>query len=39
LAGIQVPEHELGDFHKYLDNLGYNYWDETQNTAYKEFLG
>ncbi len=39
LAGIQVPEHELGDFHQYLDKLAYNYWDETQNTAYKEFLG
>ncbi len=39
LAGIQVPEHELDDFHQYLDNLAYNYWDETQNTAYKEFLG
>jgi len=39
LAGIQVPEQEVDDFHKYLDNLGFNYWDETQNPAYKEFLG
>ncbi len=39
LAGIQVPEGDLGAFHQYLDDLGYNYWDETQNLAYKEFLG
>jgi len=38
LAGIQVPEQELGDFHQYLDSLGYHYWDETQNPAYKKFL-
>jgi len=38
LAGIQVPENDLDAFHQYLDDLGYNYWDETQNTAYKEFL-
>jgi len=38
LAGIQVPEHELDAFHQYLDDLGYHYWDETQNPAYKEFL-
>ncbi len=39
LAGIQVPEQEIDAFHKYLDDLGFNYWDETQNPAYKEFLG
>ena len=38
LAGIQVPQHELDAFHRYLDELGYNYWDETQNPAYKKFL-
>ncbi len=38
LAGIQVPEHELAAFHQYLDDLSYQYWDETQNPAYKEFL-
>lgn len=38
LAGIQVPDNDLDAFHRYLDELGYNYWDETQNPAYKEFL-
>ena len=38
LAGIQVPEHELDSFHQYLDDLAYNYWDETKNPAYKKFL-
>ena len=38
LAGIQVPDNDLDAFHCYLDELGYNYWDETQNPAYKEFL-
>ncbi len=38
LAGIQVPDDDLDNFHKYLDDLGYNYWDETNNPAYKEFL-
>ncbi len=38
LAGIQVPDNDLDDFHHYLNELGYNYWDETQNSAYKEFL-
>lgn len=38
LAGIQVPDHELEAFHEYLDELAYNYWDETNNPAYKSFL-
>ncbi len=38
LAGIQVPENDLDDFHCFLDELGYNYWDETDNPAYTEFL-
>jgi len=38
LAGIQVPDDDIDAFHRYLDDLGYNYWDETQNPAYKEFL-
>jgi len=38
LAGIQVPDDDLNAFHCYLDELAYNYWDETQNPAYKKFL-
>ena len=38
LAGIQVPDNDIDAFHRFLDELGYNYWDETQKLAYKEFL-
>lgn len=38
LAGIQVPDNDIDAFHQFLDELGYTYWDETQNPAYKEFL-
>lgn len=39
LAGMQVPPNEQAEFAEFLQNLGYNYWDETQNPAYKLFLG
>jgi threonine dehydratase len=39
LVGMQVPPHEQTDFTAFLHNLGYPYWDETQNPAYKLFLG
>lgn len=39
LVGMQVPPHEEADFTTFLQNLGYPYWDETQNPAYKLFLG
>ncbi len=39
LVGIQVPEEELDAFHQFLDDLGYHYWDESQNLAYRQFLG
>jgi len=39
VAGIQVPPHEMADWQNFLDNLGYRYWDENQNPAYKLFLG
>lgn len=38
LVGIQVPPKEKPSFHKFLDKLGYRYWDETRNPAYKLFL-
>ncbi len=38
LAGIQVPDDDLNDFHQFLEELGYNYWDETENPAYREYL-
>lgn len=39
LVGMQVPPSELSAFHDFLSKLGYPYWDETENPAYKLFLG
>ena len=39
LVGMQVPPNEQGEFLEFLQNLGYPYWDETQNPAYQLFLG
>jgi threonine dehydratase len=38
LAGLQVPDKDLDDFQCFLDSLGYNYGEETDNPAYKLFL-
>jgi threonine dehydratase len=38
LCGIQVPEHEKEDFQRFLDGLGYRYWNESRNPASKLFL-
>ncbi|MGE5516234.1 MAG: threonine ammonia-lyase, biosynthetic [Bacteroidota bacterium] len=38
LVGIQVPEAERGQFQACIDALGYSYWDETANPAYRLFL-
>ncbi|MDP1558907.1 MAG: threonine ammonia-lyase, biosynthetic [Nitrosomonas sp.] len=39
LVGIQVAPEEKEDFKLFLDQLGYRYWDESKNPAYKLFLG
>lgn len=39
LVGMQVPPNELSEFSEFLSKLGYPYWDETENPAYKLFLG
>ena len=39
LVGMQVPPNEQSEFLAFLQNLGYPYWDETENPAYKLFLG
>lgn len=38
LAGIQVPADDRPRFRSRLDDLGYPYWDETDNPAYRLFL-
>lgn len=39
LVGMGVPPGEQADFKAFLDQLGYRYWDESKNPAYKLFLG
>lgn len=39
LAGIQVPPDEQPQFEAFLANLGYRHWNESENPAYKLFLG
>ena len=39
LVGMQVPPTDTAEFVKFLDHLGYPHWDETNNPAYKLFLG
>jgi threonine dehydratase len=39
LVGIQVPPGEKKQFRAFLSELGYPYWDESANPAYRLFLG
>lgn len=39
LVGMQVPAEERPQVEGFLEEIGYNYWDETGNMAYKLFLG
>ena len=39
VAGLQVPEEERHLVSAALDEIGYPYWDETDNPAYQLFLG
>jgi threonine dehydratase len=38
LVGMQVPPEDTQAWQAFLDNLGYRYWDESQNPAYQLFL-
>ena len=38
LVGLQVPEKAKPRFQAFLEKLGYRYWDESRNPAYKLFL-
>ncbi len=38
LVGIQVPPQERNEFCEFLNKLGYEYKDETDNPAYQRFL-
>jgi len=39
LVGMQVPHRDKKVLKTFLDTLGYHYWDESDNPAYKLFLG
>nr|WP_290225584.1 threonine ammonia-lyase, biosynthetic [Trichocoleus desertorum] len=39
VVGMQVPPQETQEWQAFLETLGYRYWDESQNPAYKLFLG
>jgi threonine dehydratase len=36
---VQVPAGERAEFRAFLSRLGYPHWDETDNPAYRLFLG
>ena len=38
LMGLQVPDTETRQLAVFLQKLGYRYWDETENPAYRLFL-
>ena len=38
LIGLQVPQGERGEFQSFLDEVGYEYREETDNPAYRLFL-
>ncbi len=38
LIGIQVPTIDRSAWQEFLDQLGYVYWDETENPGYRLFL-
>ncbi len=39
VVGMQVPPDEMAEWQAFLDTLGYPYCDESENPAYKLFLG
>ncbi len=39
LVSMQVPHHDKKALKTFLDTLGYRYWDESDNPAYRLFLG
>ena len=39
LVGMQVPPADRPAFDRFLATLGYRYWEETMNPAYRLFLG
>ncbi|WP_224705282.1 threonine ammonia-lyase, biosynthetic [Devosia aquimaris] len=38
LVGVQVPLRTRADFIEHIDAIGFPYWEETDNPAYRQFL-
>lgn len=38
LVGLQVPQADHAEFDRFLAVLGYPYWEESSNPAYRLFL-
>ncbi len=38
LVGMQIQPEDKAEVERYLDEVGYNYWDESNNKAYELFL-
>ena len=38
VVGVQVPPSDMNQWRGFLDTLGYRFWDETDNAAYRMFL-
>ena len=39
VIGVLIESAEIKDWNKFVELLGYKYWDETNNQTYKLFLG
>jgi threonine dehydratase len=39
VVGVQVPDAELEEWRRFLEELPYQHWEETSNPAYQLFLG
>ena len=39
VIGVLIDRSEINDWNKFVEFLGYKYWDETKNETYKLFLG
>ena len=39
VIGVLIDKSEINDWIKFVQFLGYKYWDETNNDTYKLFLG
>ncbi len=39
LVGAQIPRPERAEFEAVLEAIGYRYWEETDNPAYRQYLG